>query len=327
MPKKYVNSRVRKRKQKNRKIILTIAIPLILVLGFGITYVSAVLDKAEKTVTTSYEDDGREQGSELRGEIPNPTEDNISILFVGIDQGGIRQNTETKGLSDALILATFNKEDSSVKMLSIPRDSYVYVPSENEYTKITHAHAYNGIKGSIDTVEHLLEIPIDYYVRLNFDAFIDVIDELNGITVDVPYEVYEMDSNDIKGAVHLRPGEQKLYGEEALAFARTRKKDSDFERVKRQQQLMNAILDQVVSVNTALNINNLIEAVGNNMTTNLEWNDILSLSSYVTSQDLRVKNLNLEGYDKWEDAYYFGLNETHLAEVKMELKDHLKISD
>ncbi|GEM05798.1 LytR family transcriptional regulator [Halolactibacillus miurensis] len=320
-------SRLKKRKQKKRKLLIYIAIPILIFIGLGATYVGAVLNKAENVVSSSYEDDGREQGSELREEIPDPTKDNISILFVGIDQGGARQDPNTKGLSDALILATFNKQDHSVKMLSIPRDSYVYVPSEDTFTKITHAHAYDGVKGSIDTIEHLLDIPIDYYVRLNFDAFIDVIDALNGVKVNVPYEVYEMDSNDVEGAIHLTPGEQLLSGEEALAFARTRRKDSDLERVKRQQQLMSAILDRAISMNAALNITSLFDAVGDNMTTNLKWNEIKSLSSYALSGDLTIENLSLEGYDKWEDAYYFGLDEEHLEEVKMILKSHLDINE
>lgn len=318
-------SRLKKRKQKKRKLLIYIAIPILIFIGLGATYVGAVLNKAENVVSSSYEDDGREQGSELREEIPDPTKDNISILFVGIDQGGARQDPNTKGLSDALILATFNKQDHSVKMLSIPRDSYVYVPSEDTFTKITHAHAYDGVKGSIDTIEHLLDIPIDYYVRLNFDAFIDVIDALNGVKVDVPYEVYEMDSNDVEGAIHLTPGEQLLSGEEALAFARTRRKDSDLERVKRQQQLMSAILDRAISMNAALNITSLFDAVGDNMTTNLKWNEIKSLSSYALSGDLTIENLSLEGYDKWEDAYYFGLDEEHLEEVKDTLRTHLDL--
>lgn len=318
-------SRLKKRKQKKRKLLIYIAIPILIFIGLGATYVGAVLNKAENIVSSSYEDGGREQGSELREEIPDPTKDNISILFVGIDQGGARQDPNTKGLSDALILATFNKQDHSVKMLSIPRDSYVYVPSEDTFTKITHAHAYDGVKGSIDTIEHLLDIPIDYYVRLNFDAFIDVIDALNGVKVDVPYEVYEMDSNDVKGAIHLTPGEQLLSGEEALAFARTRRKDSDLERVKRQQQLMSAILDRAISMNAALNITSLFDAVGDNMTTNLKWNEIKSLSSYALSGDLTIENLSLEGYDKWEDAYYFGLDEKHLEEVKDTLRTHLDL--
>ncbi|GEM02125.1 cell envelope-related function transcriptional attenuator common domain-containing protein [Halolactibacillus halophilus] len=318
-------SRLKKRKQKKRRLIIYIAIPILIFIGLGATYVGAVLNKAENVVSSSYEDDGREQGSELREEIPDPTKDNISILFVGIDQGGARQDPNTKGLSDALILATFNKQDHSVKMLSIPRDSYVYVPSEDTFTKITHAHAYDGVKGSIDTIEHLLDIPIDYYVRLNFDAFIDVIDALNGVKVDVPYEVYEMDSNDVEGAIHLVPGEQLLSGEEALAFARTRRKDSDLERVKRQQQLMSAILDRAISMNAVVNITTLFDAVGDNMTTNLNWNEIKSLSSYALSGDLTIENLSLEGYDKWEDAYYFGLDEEHLEEVKDTLRTHLDL--
>src|SRR5699024_7601359 len=119
----------------------------------------------------------------------------------------------SNGLSDALILATLNKDEKSVKLLSIPRDSYVEVPGYNK-TKINHAHSHGGPQLTIETVENLFDIPVDYFVKINFEAFIDVVDALNGITVDVPYELKEQNSKDKAGAIHLQPGEQLLDGEE-----------------------------------------------------------------------------------------------------------------
>ena len=82
--------------------------------------------------------------------------------------------------------------------------------------KITHAHVYGGTEATIETVEELFDIPVDYFFKLNFNAFIDVVDALGGIMVDVPITVSEMDSNDNKNAIHLEEGFQKLNGEEAL---------------------------------------------------------------------------------------------------------------
>ncbi|NLJ18272.1 LCP family protein [Globicatella sulfidifaciens] len=311
-----------KRKRRNKKIIMFLVLPILILLTVIIVYGFSVLNKAQEVVNSSYESDGRDSGSELRDDIVDPKVDNVSILFIGVDHGGVR-NTSVNGLSDALILATFNKNQNSVKLLSIPRDSYVYVPELDTYTKINHAHAYGGAKSSIETIENLLEVPIDYYVRINFDAFIDIIDTLNGVIVDVPYEVKELDSNDNAGAIHLLPGKQLLNGEEALAFARTRRKDNDLERGKRQQQLIKAMIDRAVSINTLFNIDALLTAVCDNMSTNMKPNDIISFTNYGLSSNLDIETLNLTGSDLWTPTYYFELNEEHLEENKRILKEHL----
>src|SRR5699024_10935243 len=103
-------------------------------------------------------------------------------------------------------------------------------------------------KATIDTVENLLGIQVDYYARINFSAFMDVVDAVDGVTVDVPYEFTEQDSSDKPDKVHLYESEQELDGEEALAFARTRKLDSDVEREKRKQEILQDILIKALSV-------------------------------------------------------------------------------
>ena len=101
---------------------------------------------------------------------------------------------------------------------------------------------------TIETVEELFEIPVDYYVKMNFNAFIDVVDAIGGIDVEVPYDRTEKDEND-KYTIHLKKGLQHLDGKHALALARTRKLDTDVERGKRQQMILQAIMKEAVSVN------------------------------------------------------------------------------
>src|SRR5690625_7582504 len=131
---------------------------------------------------------------------------------MGVDSSEEREQAGP-GRTDAMIFATLNKDSKSVKLVSIPRDSLVYIPEVGYETKINHAHAHGGTTAAIDTVENLFELPVDYYVKLNFEAFIDVIDTLNGIEMDVPYEFKEQDSTDKANAIHLMEGEQTLNGE------------------------------------------------------------------------------------------------------------------
>lgn len=317
----------RNKKRRFRKRALIILIPMLVVLFSLLGYGTYLYTKAESVISDSYKDDGRDK-SDLREEQVDPSEDNVSILIVGVDESEERAN-QGQSRSDTLILATLNKEDKSVKMVSIPRDSYVYVPEVDYKTKINHAHAYGGVKASIETVENLMDIPVDYYVKMNFNAFIEVVNAVNGITVNVPYELYEQNSKDQKNAVHLLPGEHQLNGEEALALARTRKFDNDIERGKRQQEIIKAVVKKAVSVNSILKIGNVIDAVGENMTTNMSFDEMKSFVSYGTSGDgIDFETMSLAGRDYQPgDTYYWKLDEAALAETQQKLKQHLELTD
>jgi polyisoprenyl-teichoic acid--peptidoglycan teichoic acid transferase len=163
-------------------------------------------------------------------------------------------------------------------------------------------------------------------VKMNFYAFMDVIDALNGITVDVPYELYEKDAEDNHNAIHLLPGKQKLNGEEALALARTRKLDSDIERGKRQQEIIQAIISKAVSAGSVAKYDNVIEAIGKNMETNMTFDEMKSFTNYGLSGKIDLDTLSLKGEDTYiEDIYYWQLDDTSLANTSNELKDHLEI--
>src|SRR5690625_4586129 len=160
---------------------------------------------------------------------------------MGVDSSDKRENAAS-ARTDTLMLATLNKDAKSVKLISIPRDSYVYIPEVGYEDKINHAHAFGGTRSTIDTVENLLDIPVDYYVKVNFNAFVDVVDAIGGIDVEVPYEFKESNSKDKRDSIHLMPGEQTLDGEEALALARTRKQDTDVMRGQRQLEIVDAMV-------------------------------------------------------------------------------------
>src|SRR5699024_1136848 len=175
-------------------------------------------------------------------------------------------------------------------------------------------------------VENLLDVPVDYYVKVNFDAFIDVVESLDGVTVDVPFEFNEQDSRDKANAIHLKKGKQKLNGEEALALARTRKIDNDIERGKRQQMILEAMLDRAISLNSVLKYDDIIEAVGENMTTNLTFSDIKSLIAYGTNGKPDIESLSLKGRDyQPSGTYYWQLEEEGLVDVKHKLQKHLDL--
>lgn len=314
------------KKSKKRKIIYTIAIILGSLLILSATYGVYLAKKAQVAASNSYEViEQRESGSELREEDVKPLEDNVSILIVGVDNSAKRNFDESNSRSDALMVATLNNEDKSIKLVSIPRDTYTYIPEVGYRDKITHAHAYGGTFAAIETVEELLEIPIDYYVRLNFEAFIDVVDAFDGVVVDVPYDRLELDEND-EYTIQLIEGRQLLDGREALALARTRYADNDIERGKRQQMILESLIRRAASVQSFGKYGDVIEALGDNIRTDLTFDDMMSFLKYLNAGLPEIETISLAGYDDMSTGtYYWQLDEEELDLTIELLKSHLEL--
>ena len=132
---------------------------LICVTAYGVY----LTKQAEHAVNNAYEVIENREVSEKREAKVEPVKDNVSILFVGIDDSETRSQGAEGSRSDALMLATLNNKTKTIKLLSIPRDSYVYIPDVDYKDKINHAHAYGGTRASIETIEELLETSIAYY--------------------------------------------------------------------------------------------------------------------------------------------------------------------
>ncbi|WP_141520961.1 LCP family protein, partial [Bacillus pseudomycoides] len=219
------NTRSKKKRSKRKSVKWFILIPFLLLIFGGVGYGSFLYNKANAVVSDAY---AKIEKSTKRDKEVEPLKDNISVLIMGVDGSDIRKGQYGEAVrTDALLLATINKDDKSVKLVSIPRDSRVYIPSKKKLDKITHAHVFGGVESTRDTVERFLNVPVDYYVKFNFDSFVKIVDSLGGIDVDVPVAFTEQDSKDQAGMIHLEKGYQHLNGEQALALARTRKIDSD----------------------------------------------------------------------------------------------------
>jgi len=326
---KYTQTRVKRQKPKKKLrkgVFFTFIFVLIAFLSVA-GYATYLYVKADTALSGSFDDEGREK-SDLRETVVDPKFDNVSILVMGVDENEKRDNAGNSR-TDTLMLATLNKDEKSVKMLSIPRDTLVYLPEAGYETKINHAHAFGGPKSTMDAAENLLDIPVDYYVKVNFEAFVEVVDAINGIEVEVPYEFKESNSKDKRDAIHLMEGIQTLNGEEALALARTRKKDNDIERGKRQLEIVKAAINKATSISSVLKYDDMIEAVGDNMATTLKFEEMKSLVAYGTSKKgLDIESLTLDGIDyQPSGTYYWKVDQASLAETQSILKEHLELVD
>ncbi|PEU77748.1 LytR family transcriptional regulator [Bacillus anthracis] len=336
------NTRSKPKKSKKKIKIIISVILFFLIVGGGYTWF--LVNKASSAVRNAAHDLARGDKSDLRDKAVKPITNNVSVLVMGVDESDVRGKEYGEAIrTDALLLATFNKDSKTVKLLSIPRDTYTYIPVEKKKDKITHAHAYGSTKNgkdggpqaSIDAVEKLLNVPVDYFVKFNFKSFMKIVDDLGGIEVDVPVEFTEQDSNDNAGAIHLKKGVQKLNSEEALALARTRHIDSDAMRGQRQQLVIEAILEKLTSVGSVTKVGNIIDDINGQFVTNLTFDDMLSFYKY--GADSSIEKLQIQGDDcymeKGDDTcsksagggrtYYYNPDKKELANVTNNLRTHL----
>ncbi|OLS39001.1 transcriptional regulator [Alkalihalophilus pseudofirmus] len=314
-------SRVRRRKSRVKrtlKIFVFIGLFSFLLAGAAVTYFAFQLANATTSSEVELE---RGEKSELRTEPVNPSKDNISILFLGLDD----REGNLEGRTDAMLLATFNKELGSIKLLNIPRDSLVDIPGRKNRDKINHAHAYGGLDTTIDTVENLFDIPVDYYVTLNFVAFVEIVDALGGVEVEVPFTFTEMDSNDTHGAITLEEGTQLLDGEEALAFSRMRKSDprGDFGRGERQQEVIKAVIRKGASFSSISSYNEVLQSIEDHISTNLSFGNIVALHSYASELN-NMDSIHIEGDDRRiNGGYYFEPRQDSIDELSATFRVHL----
>ncbi len=211
-----------------------------------------------------------------------------NILLLGKDSaewgdGGLN--------SDSIIIVSVNRDRKTASMLSLPRDLYVYIPGAHEMRRINTA-AYGGIDSMRATILYNLGIQIHYYARIDFNAFVEIVNALEGIDVAVtcPLEDWRLkqaglDINDEDNWAwfKLSPGIYHMDGDMALWYARSRKTTSDFDRGRRQQQILRAILDQGVDLNLVSEVPRLWGVYKDALESDLDIGRILQLSALAPS--------------------------------------------
>ncbi|MEW8964084.1 LCP family protein [Staphylococcus arlettae] len=285
---------------------------LLILLSLGLVVIPVIytimLFKASQgAIDDSFNGSDSNRKSNLRDTKINPSKDPVSILFLGIDENEQRKKngqSASKSRTDAMIFSTLNPDTQQLRMLSIPRDTISYIPKVGYYDKITHAHAYGGPIASMDAVEGTLNVPVDYYVRINMEAFVDAVNELDGIYYDVPYNLNEPNTNDT-GKIKVKKGYQKLNGDEALAVARTRHNDSDLKRGQRQMELIKLLIAKAQKKNSFSKLDDVIKIVANNSKHNLSSKEVKSLATTYLKSDLDIKTTQLKGEDDYLNNIYY----------------------
>ncbi|MEX3488319.1 LCP family protein [Staphylococcus warneri] len=305
-------------------ILLTFAL-----IAIPVVFANNLFKSSEKAFESSQDKSNADRQSNLRSSKIDPEKDPISILFLGIDDNeGREKNGQSleHSRSDAMILSTFNQDKHQIRMLSIPRDTISYIPKVGYYDKITHAHAYGGPIAAMDSVEATMNVPVDYYARVNMKAFVQAVDELGGIYYDVPYNLNEPNSDDT-GRIKIKKGYQKLNGDEALAVARTRHHDSDLKRGQRQMDLIKILFQKAQTLDSFDKLDEVISIVGKNAKHNLTKFEIKSLAKMYLSDSVEMKKSQLEGKDDMlENIYYYNPSIKSIQKYSNILRSDLGLS-
>lgn len=217
----------------------------------------------------------------------------INILLLGVDDGDNEFPNAPKR-SDSMLLASINPEDSSIKLVSLPRDTKVTIPGHKGYDKINHAYAYGGAQLAVTTVQDVLQVPIHYYISVDWQAFIRVIDLLGGVDLYVENNMhYEDPYADL--VIDLGKGYQHLDGQKAGQYVRFRSDElGDIGRVQRQQRFMKALGDQVLQVGTLIKLPSIVSTMKEYVNTDiggLTMLKIIGSLKYVKSGSMQAEML------------------------------------
>ena len=235
----------------------------------------------------------------------------FTVLLMGVDSTASTLKSSASFNGDTLMLISFNPNTLNATVFSIPRDTYVPIACLNgDSSKINSSGAY-GTKCVINTVQNLTGINIDYYVKVDFQGVIDLVNAVGGIDVVVPEKVNFCESNQYRSMrqedlICINEGPQHMTGEQALAFSRHRKTlpAGDFQRVQHQQLVVEGTAKAVKNISSVNDFYTILDTLAPNIDTNMKTKEMLALYGVAKTSlqsnngsMINVEKTYLTGYD------------------------------
>lgn len=290
------NMRKKKKMNKGLKIFLIILLVLVIfILGLGVagyTFVNGKIGKMQKeNIDTTAVGINEETKQELKGYR------NIALL-------GIDSRADDYGLgnrSDCMIIASINQETNAVKLISVYRDTYVYVTENGtkRLDKITHAYSYGGAQNTLKSLNEAMDLNITEFVTVNFDAVIAAVDSLGGVYIDIDeseikyvndYIDATSESSGVKSSHITHSGRQKLDGVQAVSYTRVRyTTGGDYKRTERMRTVVEAMLSKAKTLNVGqLNsfADTILPKIRTNISTSEIWGLIPKLASFKVTESI-----------------------------------------
>lgn len=307
---------MREKKRKKKKWLwIVLSIIGVLVLGTG-GYAFYLYKTAADTVASIHEDIGRDKSEKRTEEVKFTEKDPISILLMGVDE-----REGDRGRSDSLILMTVNPNTQSTQMVSIPRDTRTEIIGKGKQDKINHSYAFGGTEMTVATVENFLDVPVDYFVKINMESFKDTVDAVGGVEVennlDFTYEGY-----------HFTKGTIQLDGKKALAYSRMRKEDprGDFGRQERQRQIIEAVIKKGANISSVTKFGDMFGVVRDNVKTNLTFDEMWDIQANYKEASKKLEQFQVKGANERIDGiWYYLVPEDERLAISNQLKEHLEI--
>lgn len=324
------------KKKPPKKVVSLVIIILILVIvgaflykaGFTFSKIVVIKDIAWEKIF------GKLPSSEY---MPPKDEDRINVLLLGI---GGTEHGEGYLLTDSIMIVSYKKSTGRVALISLPRDLYIQMPGESKYEKVNAAYVFgeqkygNGLDYAKKTIGYITGLYIDYAAVVDFTAFGTMIDIMDGINIhlDEPFIEDKQWWCDENGqncrSFIVEAGEQTLDGETALFYVRSRFSSDDFDRARRQQQVMLAIKDRVLSLGVLANpliINDLFNAVAENVKVDVMPWEIPSLIKLV--QKANTENIIKKVFDVSAESPLYQAMENGIYVILPKDKDLNKIRE
>lgn len=281
-----------KKKNKGLKIFLRVLIVIIvIILGIAIAGYSFVHNKLSK-MKTEYID---KTAIGISEEAKDSLKGYRNIALLGIDSRADDYGTGNR--SDCIIIASINEKTKEVKLLSVYRDTYVYVTENGnkKLDKITHAYSYGGAQNTLKSLNEALDLNITEYVTVNFDAVIAAVNALNGVEIDITSEELKYindyidatsQSSGIKSSHLLKAGRQTVDGVQAVAYSRIRyTAGGDYKRTERMRTVVTAMAKKAKTLSIG-QLNKLADEILPRVSKNIENNDIIALIPSALSFDI-----------------------------------------
>ena len=285
-----------------KKIIgMFLGFVLVTVIGVG-AYAFTIYQQSTQTLAKTYKKIGEET------KVIEATEP-LTILLMGVDTGNVERTDKWVGNSDSMILVTVNPKTKKVVMMSLERDILTKIQQPDGSVmeaKLNAAYATGGAELAISTIQKMMNIHIDRYVMVNMHGLQEMVDAVGGITVNntLGFPISIQDQEPFN-TISIGVGEQKLNGEEALVYSRMRYQDpeGDYGRQKRQREVIQNIVEKILSVNSVSHYQEILKALSDNMQTNIEitTSTIPQLMGYqdsfknIESQQLRGEDAMIQG--------------------------------